>query len=91
MARWGMVIDLDRCTGCAGCVAACHQENNMTAVGAEQSLGHDRAFNWLHMLREDSGTYPDVKVRFLPQPCFFKALIARRGRRFDPVLFSSLI
>ena len=69
MTRWGMVIDLDRCTGCGGCIAACHQENNLAAVGAEESA-RDRGFHWLRLLREISGTEEDVKVRFLPQPCF---------------------
>jgi molybdopterin-containing oxidoreductase family iron-sulfur binding subunit len=69
MTRWGMVIDLDRCTGCGGCIAACHQENNLAAVGQGESA-RDRGFHWLRILREVSGSESEVKVRYLPQPCF---------------------
>ena len=34
--KWGMVIDLDRCTACQACVAACRIENNVPFQGEEQ-------------------------------------------------------
>lgn len=69
MAKWGMVIDLNKCTGCAECVAACKTENNVAVVGKEESeIG--RTMLWMDMLTTYEGEYPDVKVRHLPRPCF---------------------
>src|ERR1051325_1947981 len=31
-ARYGIVIDLDRCTGCGSCMIACASENNVPAL-----------------------------------------------------------
>jgi len=63
------VIDLDRCTGCGACIAACHQENNLAAVGEEQSE-QGRAFHWIKLLREVSEGPSGQTIRYLPQPCF---------------------
>ena len=34
-ARYGMVIDLDRCTGCGACMVACASENNVSPLPPE--------------------------------------------------------
>lgn len=68
MSRWGMVIDLDRCTGCGGCMAACHQENNLAAVGPEQTR-EDRAFHWLRLLPELTAGGGGQTVTHLPHLC----------------------
>ena len=68
MYRWGMVIDLDRCTGCQACVIACRQENNIPAAGEENTkLG--RAKFWMNLISEVKGSYPRVEMRFIPMPC----------------------
>ncbi len=68
MPRWGMVIDLNTCTGCGECAAACKIENNVAIVGPEESdMG--RTMLWMDMLTEYEGEYPDVKIRYIPRPC----------------------
>ena len=64
MALWGMVIDLDRCTGCQACVMACKAENNVPAVGAKEAA-RDRTISWMQVLVEES----EERTRFLPRPC----------------------
>jgi len=64
MALWGMVIDLDRCTGCQACAMACKAENNVPAVGAREAA-RGRTISWMHVLVEES----EERTRFLPRPC----------------------
>ena len=61
--RWGMVIDLDRCTGCAACVTACHAENNIPTVGAAEAA-RGRTLHWLRLERYWEGSFPDVRLKF---------------------------
>ncbi len=68
MARWGMAIDLDRCTGCGNCMAACHQENNLVPVGREEAR-ENRAFHWLRLLREVGGSEAEPDVSYVPVLC----------------------
>lgn len=52
--RWGMVIDLDRCTRCQACVVACQSENNSPyATAQENAKGVTMA--WNEVLTESSG------------------------------------
>ena len=65
---WGMVIDLDRCTGCEACVVACHAENNIRISGEEEAA-QGRAINWIRIERYWEGEYPNVSAKFMPVLC----------------------
>lgn len=69
MSRWGMVIDLNKCTGCGECVAACKIENNVAIVGPEESE-KGRTMLWMDILTVYEGEYPNAKVQYIPRPCF---------------------
>jgi|SRR3990170_2073810 len=58
MPRYGMVVDLDRCTGCRACMEACKVENNTT-----------EASFWMYVFRFEEGEFPGTKVWFMPRPC----------------------
>lgn len=66
--RWGMVIDLDRCTGCQSCVVACSVENNQMLGGPEEAaLG--RVIRWLKILPKTEVEGSHVRQSLIPVPC----------------------
>lgn len=68
MVRFGMVIDLDRCTACQACVVACRTENNVPFSEPDESERIRHIF-WMEFLSKVEGTYPNVKVTLMPRPC----------------------
>lgn len=56
--RYGMVIDLKRCIGCHGCQMACKAENG-TRPGTL----------WARVLKQELGTFPNVRRLSLPLLC----------------------
>ncbi len=52
--RWGMAIDLAKCTGCSACVTACYAENNLATVG-EELVAHRRQMSWMRIERYFTG------------------------------------
>ncbi len=68
MTRWGMSIDIERCTGCEACVVACSSENNVPTVGAE-GAARGRTMHWLRIERYWQGEFPNVKAHFVPVLC----------------------
>lgn len=68
MTRWGMVIDLDQCTGCAACEVACKSENNIATVSPRQAdMG--RAMSWMKVMVKVEGDFPENTIQFFPRPC----------------------
>jgi Fe-S-cluster-containing dehydrogenase component len=69
MARYGMVIDINKCIGCYNCFLACRDEfagNEYKGYSAAQPM---EGQNWIRVIEKERGQYPKVKVSYTPIPC----------------------
>lgn len=69
MARWHLVIDVERCEDCNNCFLACkdeHVDNEWPGYAASQPRHGQR---WIDILRKERGRYPLVDAVYLPVPC----------------------
>lgn len=66
--HWGMVVDLNKCTGCNNCVVSCIAENNVAVVGKEE-VRNRRIMHWMRIDRYFSEQPDNPKVLHQPVMC----------------------
>jgi menaquinone reductase, iron-sulfur cluster-binding subunit len=66
--HYGMVVDLDKCTGCGSCMVACYAENNIS-FRDEESVKL-LSINWIQVFKiSNRKPFPDTEVVYLPKMC----------------------
>ena len=66
--KFGMVIDLDLCTGCGSCMVACMAENNVPF--REDESDKLKSITWMRVYKLSNGKpYSEADICYLPRPC----------------------
>jgi Fe-S-cluster-containing dehydrogenase component/anaerobic selenocysteine-containing dehydrogenase len=66
--HWGLVVDLNKCTGCNNCIVACTSENNVAVVGKEE-VRNRRIMHWIRIDRYFSEDPENPRVFNQPVMC----------------------
>lgn len=69
MARNGILIDVNRCTGCYNCFLSCRDEhfgNDYLPLSAAQPLNGQF---WMQIKEIERGRFPRPKLSYIPVPC----------------------
>lgn len=69
MARYGMIIDINKCNGCYNCFLACKDEftGNDYPTYSAALPNDDKPF--MKMIEKEMGVCPKVKVDYVAMPC----------------------
>jgi molybdopterin-containing oxidoreductase family iron-sulfur binding subunit len=66
--KFGMVIDLDLCSGCGSCMVACMAENNVPF--REDETDKLKSITWMRVFKlTNAKPYPETDICYLPRPC----------------------
>lgn len=66
--KYGMVINLDVCTGCGSCMVGCMAENNVPFK--EDESDKLLSITWMRVFKLSNGKkFPDADICYLPRPC----------------------
>ena len=66
--QFGMLIDLNRCTGCNACIIACKQENDLPPK--LDAIPGSQGFSYIRVEPiGPEGNYPELSMYYLPTPC----------------------
>ncbi len=66
--KFGMCIDLDKCTGCGSCMVACMSENNVPF--REDETDKRKSITWITVYKiTNNRPFPDTEVCYMPRPC----------------------
>ena len=69
MARYGMIIDINKCNGCYNCFLACKDEYTGNDYPPYSAAQQNEARPFMKMTEKEMGKCPKVKVDYIAQPC----------------------
>ncbi len=69
MKKYGIVIDVSKCTGCYNCYLACKDENCGEAHEGYTAAQPMTGQYWMNVKEIERGTFPKVKIAHVPMTC----------------------